>query len=167
MTWRCPNCDYPNPDNRQDCFKCHSVKAERMQESTPLSQQQADQPTSRWVTERAKSDISDGLLHGWGACGCAFWIGLALCSTGIGAFVGVPVIIGGLLALIIAPFAFIRAGKKRFLLASCPFCGLELKLNEAQAQRGWVDCCGCKKRLLVLGNELTKPNPPKEQENPN
>lgn len=39
MSWRCPSCDYPNPDNRKDCFKCGILKP------APVDNRRIDQLT--------------------------------------------------------------------------------------------------------------------------
>lgn len=38
MTWRCPKCEYPNPDDRNDCFKCGDTKPQLVSDPLPTLQ---------------------------------------------------------------------------------------------------------------------------------
>lgn len=85
-----------------------------------------------------------GLVAGWG---CGIWliiIGVVLCFTGIGAIIGVPLIIAGLLAFIIGPIMGLAQIK-----GPCPYCGSKVRATKTQPG---VDCPACKKRIVIRDN---------------
>ena len=68
-------------------------------------------------------------------------VGAMLCLTGLGAFLGVPMIIGGILAPLAGPLIGIDS-----LKGTCPWCGAPVtSLNG----RGSFDCKACSKRIAV------------------
>ena len=88
-------------------------------------------------------------------------VGLILCCTGIGAIVGVPVALIGLAMPFIAPLVAVGTGLKRKLQGKCPSCDLLINIDSGAVRRTWVDCPGCRSRILIVNGQLIKPNPPR------
>jgi hypothetical protein len=61
---------------------------------------------------------------------------------------------------VIGPILGLGMGTKKSLQAPCPFCDLLLDIPLVAVNQGWVDCCGCKSRILIQGDQLVKPNLP-------
>ena len=94
---------------------------------------------------RATSDKGKGFLGGVGIGWLVgFWlilIGVILCFTGIGAILGIPLIIGGILM----PILGAAMGLSR-IKGACPYCGSTVG---ALKKSPGVNCPGCKKRLVI------------------
>lgn len=88
-----------------------------------------------------------GFLAGWG---CIFWIGFLLCLTGIGAILGVPLILAGL-AL---PFLTGTLFSVIMIREACPYCSGPIFTTKLSLG---VDCPSCKKRIIIRNKELRKP----------
>ena len=76
--------------------------------------------------------------------------GAALCLTGIGAIIGIPLII----AAIVSPFFSIGSYT---LQGPCPYCENQvIALVSGQSRNMGQTCQHCRKRYLVKGNEFKK-----------
>jgi predicted RNA-binding Zn-ribbon protein involved in translation (DUF1610 family) len=75
-------------------------------------------------------------------------VGTMLCLTGLGAFLGVPIIIGGVLAPILGPMIVIGEPKGK-----CPWCGTKVSnvFNAAS-----FDCHECGKRIDAQNRRFVK-----------
>lgn len=92
----------------------------------------------------AKSTKFTGcLFSSWVAFGCVLPVGILLCFTGIGAIIGIPLI----LAALIFPFTGFAAQK-----APCPYCG---QMVHVFAGVG-VNCPACKQRIVIRGKQFLK-----------
>lgn len=89
-----------------------------------------------------------GILGGIGG----LVIGIALCCTGIGAIIGIPLIffvgIGAMAAIGGGSFGMLSsvADNRRTLKGPCPYCGIEVMVNTKAVG---VDCSACKKRIVI------------------
>src|ERR1035438_8397569 len=133
----CPRCHLENPPSAERC-DCGYSFAKRS--SPPRSQTQA-------VSAKGQGALQ-GCLAGWGVSGCLIPLGILLCFTGIGAIVGVPVILAGLLAPVLGPLLGLGALKGR-----CPWCGTVV--TSATAAKG-IDCPACKKRIVIRDKRFIK-----------
>lgn len=103
------------------------------------------------VLHNAAKGIKKGLLAVAGlSIGITFGlilvvIGVMLSLTGIGAIIGIPIILGG----IAMPFTAMGVGLS-FKLKNCPVCGHKVGIT---GNKG-VKCGTCKQRLIVRNNEL-------------
>ena len=89
-----------------------------------------------------------GLLIGVVAVPILIIVGTMLCLTGLGAFLGVPMIIAGVLAPLLGPM--IGIGE---LKGKCPWCGTEVS-NVVNAPG--FDCHVCSKRIAVENHRFIK-----------
>ena len=87
-------------------------------------------------------------------------IGIFLCFTVIGVIIGLPLILAGIVMIFVGPIFGFAIGSHKKLRAQCPFCDLLLDVPMGAIKQGWVDCCGCQSRILIVNNQLVKPRPP-------
>ena len=119
------------------CWKCHSRE---------------------FKGSEGEAKDSGALMKAGGAalgCGMSIWIstfmilgGLALSATGIGAIVGIPLILSAILFPFISPFIGARLVR---LTGPCPYCGTSVT-------GGMVgfNCHACKKRIVVKNNRFIR-----------
>jgi len=132
------------------CLKCGSnlsspwtfcptcgAKAEPHVHTTPAEAEQAP----------VKHAFS-GLLFGLIVAPMCIIVGGMLCCTGLGAFLGVPVIIAGIFAPLIGPMVGI--GEPR---GKCPYCGAEL--NDIVNSPAF-ECHACKGKVLLQDSKFVK-----------
>ena len=103
---------------------------------------ETEQPAS--PAEREKAPVKaafSGLLFGMIVAPMCIIVGTMLCLTGLGAFLGVPMIIGGVLAPLLGPM--IGIGE---LKGKCPWCGAAVS-NIVNAPG--FDCHACGNRIEV------------------
>ena len=89
-----------------------------------------------------------GLLYGLIVAPMCIIVGGMLCCTGLGAFLGVPVIFAGILAPLIGPMVGI--GEPR---GKCPWCGNEL--NDIVNSPAF-ECHACHGRVLLQDHKFVK-----------
>jgi DNA-directed RNA polymerase subunit RPC12/RpoP len=89
-----------------------------------------------------------GLLFGLIVAPMCIIVGGMLCCTGLGAFLGVPVIIAGIFAPLIGPLLGI--GEPR---GKCPWCGVEL--NDVVNSPAF-ECHACKGKVLLQNSKFVK-----------
>jgi hypothetical protein len=89
-----------------------------------------------------------GLLFGLIVAPMCIIVGGMLCCTGLGAFLGVPVIAAGILAPLIGPMAAL--GEPR---GKCPWCGEELN-NIVNSPA--FECHKCKGRVELHNKKFVK-----------
>ena len=117
-SWRfCPNCGAAHP--AQAAHAAHAVDKEK----APLSK------------------AFGGLLWGVIAAPIMIIVGVLLCLTGLGAILGIPLIIGGVLAPLAGPM--IGLGE---LKGSCPWCGIAV--TSILSKSGFY-CHACSKRIDI------------------
>jgi len=73
-----------------------------------------------------------------------FGVGGILCLSGIGAIIGIPLIVVGILFPFLAPVLGLTIIK-----GQCPYCGSDVLISSTQPE---VTCLACKK-LIVIRNE--------------
>ncbi len=82
-----------------------------------------------------------GLFFGMIATPILIIVGTMLCLTGLGAFLGVPMILAGIFAPLLGPLIGFGA-----LKGQCPWCGSPVSsISSAQS----FDCHTCNKRIAV------------------
>jgi Zinc-ribbon containing domain len=98
-------------------------------------------------TKSAKFEgASYGCLAGSAMYGCLAFIGIILTLTGIGAIIGIPLIIIGILMFFIGPLLGLGT-----LKGECPWCG-----NLVTVMGKGQDCPICKKRIVVKDKKFIK-----------
>ncbi len=89
-----------------------------------------------------------GLLLGVLVTPMMLIVGTMLCLTGLGAFVGVPMIIGGVLAPLVGPMMGFGS-----LRGKCPWCGKTVSsISSIQS----FDCDACHHRIAFRQNEFVR-----------
>jgi len=106
----------------------------------PPAPGQAEKAPARWAFA--------GLLYGLLAVPLLVIVGTMLCLTGLGAFLGVPMIIAGILAPLIGPMLGIGA-----LRGTCPWCGA--RIGAVVGITGFY-CHVCSKRIAIEGRRFVK-----------
>jgi DNA-directed RNA polymerase subunit RPC12/RpoP len=74
--------------------------------------------------------------------------GVMLCCTLLGAFLGVPLIIGGALAPVVGPMVGVHS-----LRGNCPWCGAKVSSLNA---KGSFECDACRKRVEVKDHKFVQ-----------
>jgi predicted RNA-binding Zn-ribbon protein involved in translation (DUF1610 family) len=82
-----------------------------------------------------------GLLFGMIAMPILLIVGTMLCLTGLGAILGIPMIIAGIFAPLIGPMFGLGA-----LKGECPWCGISVS---SVANSKDFTCHGCGKRIAI------------------
>ena len=96
---------------------------------------------------------------GWGGAGCSgclfFVIGGLLCMTGIGAIIGAPMIIAGVVFPLVFPFLH-----RTILRGDCPWCGTKVISEQSVMKKIptplGVKCPACKHRLVIRDGKFLK-----------
>lgn len=140
-SYRCPSC------GRVICERC-TIDTRCSVCSPPPTVKEKGEPT------RINHPIGWFILGLFFGASCGIWMvlfGIGLCCTGIGAIVGIPLILAGIIMpFICGPVASI--GMTR-LTGKCPYCRTLLRIDP---QLGWTDCCLCKARIMIRNNYLYK-----------
>ena len=105
-------------------------------------------PTPSQTEKAPVKHAFSGLLFGLIVAPMCIIVGGMLCCTGLGAFLGVPVIIAGIFAPLIGPM--IGIGEPR---GNCPWCGTELN-NVVNSPA--FDCHVCKGKVLLQNSKFIK-----------
>ena len=140
--------DLPGPGNPATIGWRHKAGLSENIE-TEVGHWVVDDMRSEKETKSAKAEgAALGCLAGWGVSGCLIPVGIILCFTGIGAIIGVPLILVGLFAMIIGPLMGLGE-----LKGECPWCGT--KVTSPTASQG-IDCPACKKRIVIKDKRFVR-----------
>jgi len=85
-------------------------------------------------------EINNGCFSVFAVISIALTIGTLLCLTGIGAILGIPIIIAGFI------FPFTKSGNSPTLKGKCPYCGYDVY---ASKNAPGVTCKACKQRIII------------------
>jgi len=102
-------------------------------------------------TQAEKAPVRDafaGLLFGMLAVPVLAIVGTMLCLTGLGAFLGVPMILAAILSPVLGPMIGIGA-----LRGSCPWCGVRIHSLIAGTE---FYCHGCSKKIVVKNRQFLR-----------
>jgi len=143
----CNKCGSPVNPKSKKCQRCGTaVETDAKSNSITTSGQTAD-------TTQAKSAKVQGVLLGIATAsvglGCLIPLGIVLCFTGIGALVGIPLILLGLFYSVFEPLKGLGA-----LKGECPWCGMKVLRPEGGAVG--VTCQACKKRIVIKNGRFVK-----------
>jgi len=136
MSDHCPKCDANLSSPWSFCPNCGT----RVQPQT--------QPAPPEHENAPVKHAFSGLMFGLIVAPMCIIVGGMLCCTGLGAFLGVPVIIAGILAPLIGPM--VGFGEPR---GKCPWCGAEL--NDVVNSPAF-ECHACKGRVLLQNRKFVK-----------
>jgi len=156
----CVECGAQIPNDDVFCCECGSP----VNNQTPkpasnhneVQQIQAHPGISNTTKSEAKSVKVQGSIvglisGGMVGIGCLVPIGIALCFTGIGAIIGIPIVIVGL----IFPIIKFLTGMAT-IEGNCPWCQNSVICTSADRQLGGVTCPACKKRIVIKDKTLIK-----------
>lgn len=113
-----------------------------------ISSHLAEQLTRAEVEKAPVKNAYSGLLFGLIVAPMCLIVGVMLCLTGLGAFLGVPIIIVGILAPLLGPM--IGIGE---LKGKCPWCSAEM--NNVINAPGFT-CHQCGNRVIVQNHKFIK-----------
>jgi predicted RNA-binding Zn-ribbon protein involved in translation (DUF1610 family) len=139
MNETCSKCSARLESSWKFCPHCGAVSARETPETTQLHPDHEKAPV--------KSGFS-GLLLGFLAAPVLIIYGGMICLTGLGIFLGVPMIIAGVCAPLIGSLMGLNA-----LRGKCPWCGANV------SGVGLFDrfsCPACSKRIVVRKHELIR-----------
>ncbi|HUX46336.1 MAG TPA: hypothetical protein VMV57_16440 [Terracidiphilus sp.] len=128
MLGNCPKCDAHLEPAWSFCPAC----------STPIPHTPPAAPPAEPTPVRA---AFSGLLIGFIVAPVLVIVGAMLCLTGLGALVGIPMIIGGILAPIVGPMIGFRS-----LRGNCPWCGVTV--SSIQSDQSFA-CDACHHRIVI------------------
>jgi len=98
--------------------------------------------TNNTETRSAKvAGVFAGGFFGIAAAGCTFWAGVLLTLTGIGALLGIPMIV----ISFVLPFVGALGGLGT-ITGACPHCSTAIHASRFSPG---TDCPGCKRRVLI------------------
>jgi len=101
------------------------------------------------VSQRAPVEGAfGGLAMGLLAAPVLIILGTLLCLTGLGAILGVPLILGAIFAPLLGPMIGLGA-----LKGSCPWCGGQLG---AISSKQSFDCSHCHQRVLIRNRKFVR-----------
>ncbi len=132
------------------CQKCGAVLSSPWT-FCPTCGTKAEAPQQSAPPEHEKAPVKyafSGLMFGLIVAPMCLIVGGMLCCTGLGAVLGIPVIIAGILAPLIGPM--VSMGEPR---GKCPWCGTELTdIVNSPA----FECHVCKGKVLLQDRKFVK-----------
>jgi zinc-ribbon domain len=138
MTELCPKCGAHLSSPWRFCPDCGTAIPSRAQE----------QASGTEIEKAPVKGAFSGLLFGLIVAPVFIIVGGMLCCTGLGAFLGVPMIVAGILAPILGPMIGIGEPKGK-----CPWCGTTVS-NVVNAPG--FDCHVCHKRITVQDHRFVR-----------
>ena len=137
MEMQCPNCDAHIAAPWKDCPHCGAVIVQQ-----PLAAVSTASHADSAKPERAPVRWAfAGLLFGMITVPILAIVGTMLCLTGLGAILGVPMIVTAILAPILGPMIGIGA-----MHGTCPWCGTRIHSIITVPE---FYCHGCSKPIVI------------------
>ncbi len=140
MEGHCATCDARLESKWKFCPLCGATTVEEVQKPE-IQNTEAEEPEKSSVP-----GAFGGLLFGMLAVPILVIVGTMLCLTGLGAILGIPMILAAVLAPILGPMIGLGA-----LKGKCPWCGISVS---SVANSKDFDCHGCGKRIAIRPREF-------------
>jgi len=106
-------------------------------------------PSVAPLTQRAPVEGAfGGLLFGLLAAPILIVLGTLLCLTGLGAFLGIPLILAAVFAPVLGPLVGLGA-----LRGKCPWCGAPVS---AISSKQSFDCSACSQRIVIRKGKFAR-----------
>jgi DNA-directed RNA polymerase subunit RPC12/RpoP len=138
MTDPCSKCGFKLSSQWQFCPQCgEAVPSKPAEPATPPAHEKAP-----------IQGAFSGLLFGLILVPACIIVGTMLCMTGLGAFLGIPLIILGILSPVLGPIIGFREPR-----GSCPWCGTEVS-NIVNAPA--FDCHVCNGKIAVQNRKFVR-----------
>lgn len=169
----CWNCGWNNQEDRKVCSQCFSdlrdstksgVTRSEITQTAPSVSDLSNKPSATVLS--ASTDAKRGKSAVVAGAGCGLvvgvsiglWfviIGVILCFTGIGAVIGLPLIVAGVaIPFFAAPLG--AAMGVAGLDGECPYCGKALSFEAKDVKAGGADCTACKQRILIRDKKFLR-----------
>lgn len=136
MEGHCSKCGVPMEPPWKFCPHCGGARVQEVQAKAEL------EPAEKSSAPGAFG----GLLFGMLAVPILVIVGTMLCLTGLGAVLGIPMILAAVLAPLLGPMIGLGA-----LKGKCPWCGIAVT---SVANKKDLDCHGCGKRIAIKHREF-------------
>ena len=130
MNQLCPNCKTQLSTPWKFCPQC----------GVPITQETHKHIPQEVEPAPVKSSFA-GLYFGLIAAPMLIIVGGMLCLTGLGAFLGVPMIIAGIIAPLVGPLLGFEAVRGK-----CPWCGAPASSLKSHQS---FECDACRKRIAI------------------
>lgn len=140
MSDPCPKCGAQLSTPWRFCPLCGSVALHQTQSQEPPAPSEVEKPPI--------SAAFSGLFFGVIVAPMCIIVGTMLCLTGLGAFLGVPMIIAGIFSPLLGPLIGIGEPKGK-----CPWCGTAV--NNVFNATGF-ECHACTKRINVRNQRFIR-----------
>lgn len=144
----CSQCGLQQPEAARFCSACGTSLSGEVPQTGALTGDAP--PRSTEMKEAGALAKTGGALLG---CGIGVWIGVAmilvglvLSATGIGMIIGIPLILVGLVFPFLAPFIGLA-----MVTGSCPYCA-----SSVTAFGGAFNCATCKKRIIIKNKRFVR-----------
>ena len=139
MEGLCPQCGVELESSWSFCPHCGAASKQEVHSRRAPEERE-------WAPARG---AYGGLLFGVLAAPILIIPGTLMCFTGLGAFLGVPMIVAGILAPLAGPLIGFGA-----LKGKCPWCGTPVtSIGNAKE----IFCHACSQRILVTHHEFVRP----------
>jgi DNA-directed RNA polymerase subunit RPC12/RpoP len=124
------------------CVKCGAPVASPWQFCPECGAAVAHEPAIPRHHDRAPlKAVFGGLLLGSVTAPILIIVGCLLCLTGLGAFLGVPMIVAGIISPIMGPVIGFKSAR-----GNCPWCGAPVSCVDSEQS---FECDACKQRIAV------------------
>lgn len=140
MEGHCSKCDARLESSWKFCPLCGATTVEQVQKRE-IREEEPEVPE-----KSSAPGAFGGLLFGMLAVPILVIVGTMLCLTGLGAILGIPMILAAVLAPILGPMIGLGA-----LKGKCPWCGIAVS---SVANKKDFDCHGCGKRIAIRHREF-------------
>ena len=136
MQGLCPKCEAHLESSWGFCPSC----------GTTISHETRPPASPAEVEKAPVKPAFSGLLFGVIVAPMMIIVGVMLCLTGLGAFVGIPMIIGGIVAPLVGPLIGFDS-----IRGKCPWCGAPASsVSSAQS----FDCDACHQRIAIRDHKF-------------
>jgi uncharacterized Zn finger protein (UPF0148 family) len=138
MTGHCAKCNAALSADWRFCPMCGAVGMES----------EHGEPPTREKERSPEKGAFSGLLMGVIVVPMLLIVGTLLCLTGLGAILGVPMIVAGILAPLVGPLIGMRSHQTH-----CPYCGTSLSNLESSRP---ATCPVCNQKVTMNRGRLEK-----------
>lgn len=144
----CPNCKSKISISSETCDKCGIIIERYLGRQSRKKTKKSVKKTGTTESIKGVGFLAGGIEGIITGVGCLIPLGILLSCTGIGAIIGIPMILGGFLA----PFMRSISGLSA-ITGKCPYCSHEIITKSSKAG---INCDACKKRIVIRNKRFIK-----------